>query len=287
MIHCRNWRHGFVEQILRDAFICGICYHPAEPFHVLVPCGHPVCKDCCDGIFAADSHRPLFCPFCRFPVACSVAVPILTPVIREFTRYACMRIGCDFAGPDHVASEHRCELPLPADHECLCRFEPPQILSATDELFVAAANDDAARIAALVGLGTDVNAYLHGCSALIHAAELGHTSAVNALAGLGADLNARRDVRHETALFAAAHEGYTAVVAALVRLGADPEMPDWLGRTPIWIAAWQGHTATVLVLAQLGADLHARDITGFPPLFAAAWKGHGATIRALQLLLAA
>ncbi len=75
-----------------------------------------------------------------------------------------------------------------------------------------------------------------------------------------------------TALMHAADNGHTATAAQLVRLGADINAKDWVrawegvelmllrvlqaGRTALMRAAREGHTVTAAELVRLGADIN-------------------------------
>ena len=70
---------------------------------------------------------------------------------------------------------------------------------------------------------------------------------VEALAGRGADVNATSN-NGETAIMYAANQGHTAVVEALAGRGADVNAADNNGETAMMFAADQGHTDTVKAL---------------------------------------
>jgi len=100
---------------------------------------------------------------------------------------------------------------------------------------------------------------------------------------------------HKTALMYAAQGGHTAIAEALVARGAKVNAKAYYDETALMFAAGEGHTATALRLVELGADLHAsaRDSArqrealafgasygGTALLYAVRGK-HGATARAL------
>ena len=67
---------------------------------------------------------------------------------------------------------------------------------------------------------------------------------MEALAGRGANVNAT-SIFGETAIMYAANQGHTAVVEALAGRGADVNVADNNGETAMMFAADQGHTDTV------------------------------------------
>ena len=88
------------------------------------------------------------------------------------------------------------------------------------------------------------------------------------------------DLRSE-ALLRAAMIGHTSAVEALLDQGVDANARDEYGRTPLIEAAFGGHTETVRVLLERGADVNARDKNGWTALMEAASKVHVGIVRTL------
>jgi len=119
-----------------------------------------------------------------------------------------------------------------------------------------------------------------GSTAIVRAADQGHTAIVQMLLEAGADGNhTNRDGK--TPLMAAANKGHTAIVQALLEIGADVHHVDKSGVTALMGCALNGHTETVQVLLKAGIDVHHQDEGGrTAPLFAAI-NGHTDIMQAL------
>ena len=123
-----------------------------------------------------------------------------------------------------------------------------------------------------------------GRTALMIAAQNGHTDTVTALAGThGANVDAV-DRNGWTALMFAARNGHTATVNALVGThGANVDAATISGRTALMLAAERGHTDIVNALAgSHGANVDAVDCFDRTALMCAAQEGHTGTVNALR-----
>lgn len=112
-----------------------------------------------------------------------------------------------------------------------------------------------------------------GGTALIRAAELGHSGAIHILVKLGADINAADDSGN-TALMAATLRGYRSVAQTLLDRGADLELINGRGRTALMQAAThrdnndrmhqmsQRKKETVKLLLDRGARTEPKDYDG-------------------------
>ena len=81
----------------------------------------------------------------------------------------------------------------------------------------------------------------------------GNLDEVKRLIKAGADVNAKNTIRGDTALMIAAENGHTEVAAALIKAGADFNAKNTNGWTALLIAAKNGHTevAAALIKAEL------------------------------------
>jgi len=121
-----------------------------------------------------------------------------------------------------------------------------------------------------------------GGTAILDAAQHGHTKCVTELVRLGADVNfAASSV---TAIHIASRYGHVAVVRELARLGANVNAEDKEHRTPLHAAACNGHTLTTVELVRLGADMKKTNQEGTTPLLLASAMSHSETVEALQKL---
>src|SRR5262249_38112285 len=89
-------------------------------------------------------------------------------------------------------------------------------------------------------------------TALMFAAEKGHTAVIQVLLDGGADVNAR-DGEKNTALTWAANEGQVDAVKALIAGGADVNTQNKSGTTPLTRALLYKRDAVAEVLRQAGA----------------------------------
>ena len=105
----------------------------------------------------------------------------------------------------------------------------------------------------------------HGYTALILAAEEGHTATTQALLAAGAEIEAR-DKFGRTALFEAGRGGHTDTAQALLEAGAEIEVRDKFGYTALICAVWNRHPVTAKALLARGANIYARPNDGNRPI---------------------
>lgn len=101
-------------------------------------------------------------------------------------------------------------------------------------------------------------------ASLIQKAIEGDVIGVKQLIAEGADVNARGDdtTWEKTALMEAAERGHTEVVRVLIKAQADINARDIYSDTAVMLAAWKKHTETVSLLLKAGADVNAQN-TGY------------------------
>lgn len=124
-----------------------------------------------------------------------------------------------------------------------------------------------------------------GRSALHVAARENHAALVNALLAKGADVNAGSKGEREngkTALMFAAQMGHAAVVQSLLDKGANVNESTDYGKTALMFAAEYGHAAIAQVLLDKGADVNATAQDGKTALRYAATKGHTSIVELLK-----
>ena len=140
----------------------------------------------------------------------------------------------------------------------------------------------AGRHAALYDINSQ-DTHLRGHTALIVAAEAGHTACVKLLiAAEGVRVN--QSTRHgATPLYAAVFRGHSEAARALLAAPhIDPNQPNLNGATPLLVAAQQGHAACIETLCTApGIDPNQAAANGITPLIAAALKGHTLCVHAL------
>ena len=121
------------------------------------------------------------------------------------------------------------------------------------QLVLAAKNGDTNAVNSLIAGGAKVDSVRDGKTALMHAAENGHTDTVSKLVQLRASLTKRsRGHGFKTAVMHAAENGHTDTVSKLVKLGASLTMHDGMtGKTALMYAAQNGHTDTVVKIWEL------------------------------------
>lgn len=191
------------------------------------------------------------------------------------------------------------------------------IIGSQAAIAVAAGRGRADLVAALIGLGADVNATDDdGTTPLMCGAEAGSASSIELLLAAGAMVDAI-SFSGETALSVAVAEDNAVAVSLLVAAGSDPAEPLIDGRTMVHIAAQSnsldalealsaagldlnlpmgstgrtalhdaalaGHAACVEAFLRHGADPNAVDLEGAVPLHGAVANGHVAVVRCLLL----
>jgi hypothetical protein len=138
-----------------------------------------------------------------------------------------------------------------------------------DSLMMAAASGNTSKVVQIISSGAvDVNAKdINGWTAIMYAAEDGHTETVTKLKELGADVNAK-ELFGKTVLMFAAENGHTDTVVKLIELGAGVN----------------AKTETVVALAEKGAELNAKDSEGWTALSYAKKNGNTATANVIKKL---
>jgi ankyrin repeat protein len=129
------------------------------------------------------------------------------------------------------------------------------------DLMGAAYHGDAEEIARILAMPCDINAQDdHGITALMYAAMMGHTEAVQCLIEHGSALELLSYSGHYTALMHAVRGGHAATVQALLAAKADPDVHenDSTFDTPLTLAASCGFLPIVRVLVGAGADVSRR-----------------------------
>ncbi|HLO48702.1 MAG TPA: ankyrin repeat domain-containing protein, partial [Kamptonema sp.] len=122
--------------------------------------------------------------------------------------------------------------------------------------------------------------YSFGRTALMYAAETGHSEVVVALLQAGANPNYQDAVEY-TALALAAQKGHFTTVRELVAAGADVNQAVIYGNTPLILACEQGAVEIVEFLVAQGADITRTNRDRETPLMKAATSGSAAIIRLL------
>lgn len=148
----------------------------------------------------------------------------------------------------------------------------------------AAANEDLARVEALIAEGADVNASQgDGMTALHWAARHGNASMTELLLEAGAGMESTTRLGAYTPLHMAAELGRADVVDVLVSAGADVAAVTSTGVTALHFAAASGNVDTIDQLLAAGADIDAPDDAAqrTPLMFA---TGHGRTDAVAALL---
>lgn len=128
--------------------------------------------------------------------------------------------------------------------------------AAFEELALAAADGDAARVEAVLDSCTDVVSAASADAAgrpALHVATLGGPACVEAFLRRGAPVDLA-DAHGSTALHVAAAAGLPGATAVLVSAGADVQRLNYTGLTPVAAAAEAGHANVVRLLLGAGAD---------------------------------
>lgn len=126
---------------------------------------------------------------------------------------------------------------------------------AHDQLFAAAANDEAATIRQILGAGAPVDPRNAATETPLLVAT--HKNAVNAarvLIEAGADVNAKDRISDSPYLYAGAR-GRLEILRMALAHGADLKSTNRFGGTAIIPAAERGHVETVRTLIAAGADV--------------------------------
>lgn len=147
----------------------------------------------------------------------------------------------------------------------------------------AAAQEDVARVEALLAEGADVNASQgDGMTALHWAARHGSVEMTDLLLEAGAEPERTTRLGAYTPLHMAAELGRDAVVGRLIEAGADVSAVTSTGVTALHFAAEAGSLEAIDLLVAAGADLDARDDAAQrTPLMFAAGRGRTEAVAAL------
>lgn len=174
--------------------------------------------------------------------------------------------------------------------------DPNGAASGLPLLARAAARDDAAVVAALLGAGADVDrSGLEGITALHAAAQTGALGAMDVLLTAGADVELS-SANGMAAIHHAAGLGRVDAISLLVAAGSDPDRPSGaitqghgyprdVSPGPLAIAARAGHADAVEVLLAAGATVDQASDSGVTALLAAVHAG--APPEVIEVLLAA
>ncbi len=132
------------------------------------------------------------------------------------------------------------------------------------------------------GGNVDVRGYAQ-VTALINAAQNGHSDIVRQLLEAGADINATNDFG-VTALIWAATKGHSDIVRQLLEAGADINAKDIDndGDTALINAAQKGHSDIIRQLLEASADINATNDYGVTALRVALQRGNLECGRILQ-----
>ncbi len=122
---------------------------------------------------------------------------------------------------------------------------------------------------------------IFGSTALIEAAEKGHTIIVSSLIAAGAKLN-DKDIFGSTALIYAARNGHQRIVTALIAAGASLDEKDKWGNTALLVALRMEHADIASVLIKAGAALEKRDNDGHTALSRAGEKGYVSIVQLIE-----
>ena len=141
-----------------------------------------------------------------------------------------------------------------------------------------------ASLLALKEAGIDVNGLDRDCNtALIKAAENGHSQCVSALLEAGADVNSGN--KYEvTPLITATRENHVECVQLLVKSGANANITDKYGNTALINASCRGHCECMQLLLKAGADVNTSDYDGRTAMMFATFNYY---VECLELLIQA
>jgi serine/threonine protein kinase len=149
-------------------------------------------------------------------------------------------------------------------------------------LFKGASAGDTESVIAALASNISSNSLIHssGQTALILAAQAGHTEVIQVLLEAQADLN-HQDHQGRTALMWGVDQGRSEVVKFLLDRGADKNLRDAAGETALMRAVWKGHDHIVYFLMDKDTDVNSRYPDGLTLLSAAAINGYTHIAKAL------
>ena len=157
----------------------------------------------------------------------------------------------------------------------------PLILEDFSALLLAAERGHTECVKALLAAGADIKAQnKYGKTPLMYAAAEGQTECVKALLAAKAEVNAK-EKDGQTALMIAAREGHAECVKLLLAAGADINAQDKDGKTALMKAAERGHTECVKLLLEAKAEVNAKEKDGWTALMFAAIKGRTKCVKTL------
>lgn len=131
---------------------------------------------------------------------------------------------------------------------------------------------------------------------LVHAADAGETKKVLQILNSGVNVNAtfardESELSGKTALMAAAERGHSGLVQALIKRGANVNLKHYSGQTALMFAARGGDKSTIEALIDAGADVNASLVSPhageFTPLIIAINTDHPQRFETAKILLAA
>lgn len=164
---------------------------------------------------------------------------------------------------------------------CAIFLPAAALAGAYEDFFIAAKNDDATTISALLRRGLDPNLIEEerGSTGLIVALHEGSMNVFNVLVN-APNIDLEATARNgDNALMVAAYKGNTAAVKTLLAKGVSVNRPNW---TALHYAAASGNNQIIQMLLNQGAHLNALSPNKTTPIMMAAWEGH---IFSVKLLL--
>ncbi|RYP75436.1 hypothetical protein DL770_007399 [Monosporascus sp. CRB-9-2] len=141
-------------------------------------------------------------------------------------------------------------------------------------------SEEVVRILADAGADLERTYGKTGRTALMLAAENGHTKTAQVLINCHANLGAR-DGKDWTSIQLAAWSGHAEVVELLIEKGSSIEARDKVGRTVLLLAAASGEEQVSKILIDRGANMEARDDDQRTALIMAAAYGYESVVRIL------
>ena len=153
-------------------------------------------------------------------------------------------------------AEHRTEIKR--------QLETQRTTTSDEDFLTLCKSGDAKKVEKAIVNGVNVNAKedRYGWTALMYAANYGHTETTKLLLKHGTDINAKNNIGW-TSLMLAASNGHTETAELLLKHGANINAKeDRYGWTALMYAANYGYTETAEVLLKHGANINAKDDYG-------------------------
>ena len=164
-----------------------------------------------------------------------------------------------------------------------------KLLSKDEQLFRAASGGWNDRVRALLDGGVDIEARVkegaimrEGATALILAAEHGHSQVIQLLFDNGDNVKAKSRTG-TTALYVAAEHGHGQIIQFLLDKGANVNAKSMSGLTALCAAAEHGHSQVIQLLFDNGVDVNEKSRSGWTALYVAARRDE--TVGIVQMLL--